>query len=574
MRSVVYCVVFILLCLPVRVQSQIVLSEIMFDAVGSDSHDEFVEIVNLSDSRSVDLTGWKISDGVGVDTIVAVEAGLVLMPGQFTVILDASYFQNSTTYDTLIPETALILTIDNSTFGSRGFSNSVPETVTLLDSAGRVVSEYTYSLDNPAGFSDEKIILDGPNNPGNWQNSNTLFGTPGTRNSVSPLDYDLSISSEDVTFVPAIIRENQEMTTAVKVHNDGVKTITNFRLSLFDDEDKNSVLDANERLIQPFDFEDRLLPSDSTMIEFNLSGLNAGSHEIFAAIDFSSDEDTTNNVAAKSLKIGFPSETVVVNEIMYSPLSGQPEWIEIYNRSASKVNLHEWALSDLDTTKRSFVQEDAFVESGDYHVFSGASTLPDFFDLPQEKFTALPSFPGLNNDKDDILIYDLTGQVIDRVSFNQSWGGETGVSLEKINPDISSNDSTNWSTSVAPEGGTPGRQNSIFTRIIPASTTVAVSPNPFSPDGDGRDDFAVIQYKIPVRTAAINLKIYDLHGRFIRFLANNKQSGSEGSVVWDGRDNNGQLVRIGIYVVFLQAIQSAGGILETHKQTVVVAGKL
>ena len=573
MRSVVYCVV-IFLCLPVRVQSQIVLSEIMFDAVGSDSHDEFVEIVNLSDSRSVDLTGWQISDGVGVDNIVAVEAGFVLMPGQFAVILDASYFQNSTTYDTLIPETALILTIDNSTFGSRGFSNSVPETVSLLDSAGKVVSEYTYSLDNPAGFSDEKIILNGPNNPGNWQNSKTLFGTPGARNSVSPLDYDLSISSEDVTFVPAIIRENQEMSTAVKVHNDGIKTATNFKVSLFDDEDQNSVLDVNERLVQPFDFTGQLSPSDSIIVGFHLSGLNAGSHEIFAAIDFSADEDTTNNVTEKSLKIGFPSETVVVNEIMYSPLSGQPEWVEIYNRSASKVNLHEWALSDFDTTKRSFVQEDAFVEPGDYHVFSGTSTLPDFFDLPQEKFTALPAFPGLNNDKDDILIYDLTGQVIDRVGFNQSWGGETGVSLEKINPDISSNDSTNWSSSVAPEGGTPGRQNSIFTRIVPAGTSVAVSPNPFSPDGDGHEDFAVIQYKIPVRTAAINLKIYDLHGRFIRFLANNQESGSEGSVVWDGRDNNGQFVRIGIYVVFLQAIQSAGGILETHKQTVVVAGKL
>ena len=93
--------------------SQVVLSEIMFDAVGSDAHDEFVEIVNLSETVTVDLTGWQISDGVGFDQIVPLEADLTLEPGQFAVILDASYIENSDTYDNLIPESSLIVTIDN-----------------------------------------------------------------------------------------------------------------------------------------------------------------------------------------------------------------------------------------------------------------------------------------------------------------------------------------------------------------------------------------------------------------------------------------------------------------------------
>ena len=47
----------------VPLQAQVVLSEIMFDALGSDTHDEFVEIINLSESVSIDLSGWQISDG-------------------------------------------------------------------------------------------------------------------------------------------------------------------------------------------------------------------------------------------------------------------------------------------------------------------------------------------------------------------------------------------------------------------------------------------------------------------------------------------------------------------------------
>ncbi len=47
------------------VRAQVVLSDIMFDALGSDSHDEFVEIINLSESVSIDLSGWQISDGEG-----------------------------------------------------------------------------------------------------------------------------------------------------------------------------------------------------------------------------------------------------------------------------------------------------------------------------------------------------------------------------------------------------------------------------------------------------------------------------------------------------------------------------
>ena len=40
--------------------SQIVLSEIMYDPAGSEHTDEFIELFNLSQTDSVDLTGWRM----------------------------------------------------------------------------------------------------------------------------------------------------------------------------------------------------------------------------------------------------------------------------------------------------------------------------------------------------------------------------------------------------------------------------------------------------------------------------------------------------------------------------------
>ncbi|MCK4821781.1 lamin tail domain-containing protein, partial [bacterium] len=55
-----YLAVFILAAtLPIF--SQVIFNEVMFDPLGSEYSDEFVEIVNLSPADSVDLTGWHLS---------------------------------------------------------------------------------------------------------------------------------------------------------------------------------------------------------------------------------------------------------------------------------------------------------------------------------------------------------------------------------------------------------------------------------------------------------------------------------------------------------------------------------
>jgi flagellar hook assembly protein FlgD len=103
---------------------------------------------------------------------------------------------------------------------------------------------------------------------------------------------------------------------------------------------------------------------------------------------------------------------------------------------------------------------------------------------------------------------------------------------------------------------------------------MSVSPNPFSPDGDGREDFAVVQFHLPLQVSVVRLRIYDVRGRLIRTLANNEPAGPNGEVTWDGTDDARRRARIGIYILLLEAIDDLGGVVETAKGTVVLAGRL
>jgi hypothetical protein len=185
----------------------------------------------------------------------------------------------------------------------------------------------------------------------------------------------------------------------------------------------------------------------------------------------------------------------------------------------------------------------------------------------------------LNNDGDAVVLKDLTGQTIDSVAYLPGWHhpdvvDTKGRSLERINPNIESNDPRNWSTCTTILGGTPGKVNSIMTLSITSNSLISISPNPFSPDGDGFEDFCIIRYTLPLMTSTINVKVYDIKGRLVRTLANGELAGRQGELVWNGFDDNKQRSRIGVYVIFLEATDRSSGKVVTAKAVAVVAARL
>jgi len=163
--------------------AQVALSEVMWNPTGSEHHDEFVELVNLSDTTRVSLSGWRLGDGDELDALIDAGDGLSLAPGACALVLDGSYWGASTTYDSLRGRT-FMLTIEDRAFGRAGWSNSSPEAVILCDPAGDTVDVFEYDPVPLSGLSWERIDMRPDAGRSGWQLSATAGGTPGEPNSV------------------------------------------------------------------------------------------------------------------------------------------------------------------------------------------------------------------------------------------------------------------------------------------------------------------------------------------------------------------------------------------------------
>ena len=136
---------------------------------------EFVELVNIG-AEPIDLTGWRIADEQSTDDIQPFQPGgsMILQPNMFAIILDPD---NEGQYD--IPTDAIVLRPSNSAIGN---SLALKEIVTLLDPTGAIADTHTPPMAARHGTSFERIDLQGPDEPQNWQlctdRSGTTIGRP------------------------------------------------------------------------------------------------------------------------------------------------------------------------------------------------------------------------------------------------------------------------------------------------------------------------------------------------------------------------------------------------------------
>jgi len=104
-------------------------------------------------------------------------------------------------------------------------------------------------------------------------------------------------------------------------------------------------------------------------------------------------------------------------------------------------------------------------------------------------------------------------------------------------------------------------------------TNIFVSPNPFSPNGNGWNDSAFINYTTTV-DSNITIKIFDVRGVPVRRLLNGESvSGGNNKAEWDGRDDFGRIVKTGVYVYQLKSMSPARS-TKTYQGTIVVSKNL
>lgn len=79
---------------------------------------------------------------------------------------------------------------------------------------------------------------------------------------------------------------------------------------------------------------------------------------------------------------------------------------------------------------------------------------------------------------------------------------------------------------------------------------VAVSCNPFTPNGDGENDSTTITFKIfgTVRPVPVSVTVYEVSGRMVRKLWEMEVGNGEYGVSWNGKDEEGNIVPPGVYL--------------------------
>ena len=93
-------------------------------------------------------------------------------------------------------------------------------------------------------------------------------------------------------------------------------------------------------------------------------------------------------------------------------------------------------------------------------------------------------------------------------------------------------------------------------RLVPPTYALFQNaPNPFNPSTD-------IRYQLP-EAGRVRLVIYDLLGRTVRVLADDRREAGYHLISWDGRDETGRPVGSGIYLLRLEA----GGLAQVRKMT-------
>ena len=308
---------------------------------------------------------------------------------------------------------------------------------------------------------------------------------------------------------------------------------------------------------------------------------------------------TVNNLAdcahntigsANKAKVGLPEEAstqnLVINEILFNPKSNGFDYVEFYNQSnkiidASKLFVaNRNSTGDIGSIKKIFPTA-YYVFPGDYFVITeDASSLEMNYHVKNpDGVIVLPSLPSYPDDEGDVILLNEQGNVIDEVKYKNDWqfkliDDPEGVSLERIDPAGASRDATNWHSAASTAGyGTPTYKNSQYKQTQAVDATIEIMPKTFSPDNDGHDDVATIQYKVIEPGYIANIIIYDSQGRAVRYLVKNSTLGINGLWNWDGLDEEQTKLPIGIYIVYTE-IFNLQGKKQHFKNAVVLAGKL
>ena len=541
----------------------VVINEIMADpspAVGLPEW-EFLELYNTT-GLSIDLKDWTLTIG----STTKVFGTVSIAPNGYLIVCHTNAVDELSAYG------AVCGLLSSSTAITNG---GTP--IRLANPQGYVISEVAFSTvwyhDNSktdGGWTLEQID---PLNPcagaSNWTASiDPSGGTPGRINSVDGVN----------DIMPKVERVSMESDHVVRLWFDQQMNTASLA------EPQNYLVEElNERPRQAnIDSDD----ASSVELQFNSSFEDGTVYTLLIS-------DVLNCIgtaieAGTRVQFGVPNEIaageILINEILFDPIAPGVDYVELYNNTDKTFDLSTLLLgvvresfpNPADTTLKEISADSRLFLPRTYILLSANSEIvAQQYDCTSDNFVQMASFPSYANAGGTAILKTKSGVVIDAMKFSEKMHYPLlkvtkGVSLERVSFDQPSMAPDNWHSAAESAGfGTPGQPNSMMQSAEPSHDEISISPEVFSPDGDGLDDACFINYRFDESGYTMNTYIFNVAGQLVRHLAKGELVGQEGSVVWNGLDNNGNRVPVGVYVVMTEVFNFSGKVKQ-FKNAVVV----
>ena len=289
------------------------------------------------------------------------------------------------------------------------------------------------------------------------------------------------------------------------------------------------------------------------------------------------------------VQFGIPNDIaegeILINEILFDPISPGVDYVELYNSTDKTFDLSTLMLGVIregtfpnpaDTTLKEITADSRLFLPKTYVLLSTDSEIMgQQYDCPTDNFVQMASFPSYANAGGTAILMGKDGTMVDAMYFSEKMHYPLlkvtkGVALERVSFDQPSMATDNWhSAAERVHFGTPGQPNSMMQSTEPSTDEITVSPDVFSPDGDGFDDACFINYRFDEAGYTMNTYIFNVSGQLIRHLVKGELVGQEGSTIWNGLDNNGNRVPVGVYVVVTEVFNFDGKVKQFKNAAVV-----
>ena len=558
----------ILLASTVQAQNRydVVIDEIMSDPTPQIGlpNNEWLELKNTTPAP-VNLQNWRVGDATGQSGPMP---NFILQPDSFIIVCTGSAVAAMSAFGTTISVTSFP-SLDND--GDQLFLKAANGKT--IHAVSYTSSWYQNEVKKDGGWTLEMIDTKSPcAGSSNWKASiNITGGTPGKKNSIDAVNND--------AIAPQLKRAyTTDNTTIVLVFDEPVDSLKGATIA-------NYTMDGGLTIISAV----TLVPLFNTV---QLKTNNPLAANIVYNITANNITDCKNNVigSANKARVGLPVDASagewIINEILFNPRPNAFDYAEFYNNSnkifdAAKLYVANRNSSGVISSIKVLSATPYYIFPGDYIVITeDADNLSiNYLVKNPDNVLVVSSMPSFPDDEGDVIILNFQGTVVDEVKYKDDWhfkliNNAEGVALERIDPAGPSQNETNWHSAASTAGyGTPTYKNSQYKQPPGINAEIEISSKIFSPDNDGHDDIATIQYKVSDPGYVANITIFDAAGRPVRNLVRNGTLGLSGYWNWDGLDDKGLKLPVGTYIIFSE-IFNLQGKKNSFKNTVVLARKL